>query len=155
MALTELNLGYDTTFELDDFGKPRLRGEGELIKNVLCTVLFYKPGQYPSLPLIGLDIGELLHSHYDDIQEAELRDSIIRQCGVLGAYFNSSQIQLRKVKYRGKPSLMINVQTADNDLFTRDKVDVGLSEDPSQYLIGISFDELNEMIYNISEVGVR
>lgn len=147
-------IGYDTTFELDDFGRPRLRSPGELLKNVLLTVLFYKPGQYPSIPTLGLNIGQMLLTFFDEIKEEELKDLIVSQCGALGVFFNSGQILIRKIRYRGKPSLMIHVETASDDLFQKDRVDSNLApEDSPRFLIGITFDELNEMIYNISDGG--
>ena len=47
------SIGYDGTFELNEFNEPKLASEIEVVKNIILTVLFFKPGQYPSLPTIG------------------------------------------------------------------------------------------------------
>ena len=49
------SIGADLTFELDQYNEPRLKSEGEMIKDIILYVLFSKPGQYPSL-LINVQI---------------------------------------------------------------------------------------------------
>ena len=139
----DFRVGLDTTFELDDFGKPRLRDELELIKNIVLYILFTEPGQYPSLPHIGLGIKSLLYSHYDDIIEEDLRDQIIGQCNALGVHFENGVVVIKKIIYRDKPSLIIHIERTIDDQF----IDVN---NLNKYMIGISFDELDKMIYNIN-----
>ena len=139
-------LGYDASFALDGFGKARIRSEAELIKNVVLFVLFAKPGQYPSLPNIGLDIQTLLYSFYDEINNNELRDKLISQCGALGTYFDRGNINIRKTIYRNKPSLMIHIDCDESLPIGYNSV----SSDSNKYQIGITFNELNQMIYNVS-----
>jgi len=147
----EYTLGYDTTFELDDFSKPRLRGESELVKNVVLFILFTKPGQYPSLPHIGLDIQNRLHSFYDELREEDLKSEIISQCSALGVYFKNGAVDIRKAKYRGKPSLMIHISTTTDNTTIRDYSEALTESSQRTFQIGITFDELNQMIYNISD----
>ena len=139
-----MKLGFDASFELDGFGKPKIFSEVELIKNVVLFVLFSKPGQYPSLPNIGLDIQNLLYSFYDEIDNSELKNKIISQCNALGTYFNNGVLNVRKTMYRNKPSLMIHIEGTDELPTTYNRTN------PNRYQIGITFDMLNQMIYNIS-----
>ena len=142
-------LGYDISFSLDNFGKPRIISEIELIKNIVLFILFSKPGQYPSLPNIGLNIQSYLYSFYDEIDSNGLRDQIISQCNALGAYFDRGVINIVKTLYRNKPSLMIHIEGTST--FPQN---YNIDDDSSKkYLIGITYDELNQMIYNISEKG--
>ena len=71
------SIGYDTTFELNEFNEPKLRSEMETLKNVLLFVLFTKPGQYPSLPTVGLNIGSSLYEFYDEIDVDDIKTQII------------------------------------------------------------------------------
>ena len=136
-------VGHDTTFELDDFGKPRLRDELELIKNVVLYILFTEPGQYPSLPHIGLGINNILYSYYDEIVEEDLRDQIVNQCNALGIHFENGVVVIKKIIYKDKPSLIIHIERTIDDEF----ID---TNNLNKYLIGITFDDLDKMIYNIS-----
>ena len=144
-----IQIGYDTTFELNDFSKPRLRGESELVKNLVLTVLFMQPGDLPSHPQLGMDIRRLLYSHFDDIRERDLEEQIIAQCGVLKEYFDNGSIMIRKTKFRGKASLMIHVEVANNP-YMRDRKQDLMDEEDERFLIGITFDDLNEMIILVS-----
>ena len=141
-------IGYDTTFELDKFSKPRVRSQAEIIKNVVMYILFSKPGQYPDLPMIGLDIESKLYSFYDEINEEELKMDIINQCSALEIFFDSNFINFRKVMYRNKPSLLIHIETTYEDShvhrYTNDADSI-----PNRFRIGITLDELDRMIYNV------
>lgn len=150
MIINEPNIGYDTTFELNEFNEPRLRSEIELIKNTILFILFAKPGQYPSLPHIGLDIQSMLYSFYDEINESDLKYKIKEQCNAMGVYLNDGTVDIRKTKYRGRPSLLINIQGTESypDGYLKDHIN-----ESNNYLIGITFDELDKMIYNINNGG--
>lgn len=153
MAIPNLNganIGYDTAFALNEFSKPKLRSEIELVKDVVLFILFAKPGQYPSLPTIGLDIETMLYSFYDEINEDDLKTQIIDQCEALGAYFQSGTIQLKKIKYHNEPSLLIHIE-GEESYPSSYKVD-GI-DNVNKYLIGITFDDMKNLIYNVSSEG--
>lgn len=140
-------LGYDTTFELNDFKQPRIRSEVELIKNTILFVLFAKPGQYPSLPTIGLDIQNRLYSFYDEIKEEDLQLQIIEQCEALGVYFDKGNVAIRKTIYNKQPSLLIHIEGTESypDDYMNDSANKS-----NRYLIGITYDEMKRMVYNIN-----
>ncbi len=139
--------GYDGTFELNNFAQPKLSSEIETVINTLLYVLFSKPGQYPSLPHIGLDIENMLYSFYKDINPGDLSNAIISQCADLDVYISTGMIQIQKKMYRNKPSLIISVNgTAtypDNGQYLTDRTN-------KQYMIGITFNDLNKMIYDVA-----
>ncbi len=143
-------MGYDLTFELNEFHKPRIRSELEMIKNIVLFILFSKPGQYPSLPTIGLNIEDRLYSFYNEIDEVELKNEIIKQCEILKFFFDSSTIGIRKYIYQDKPSLIIHIQGKEEypDKYMNDQ-----RRNANKYLIGITYNELNEMIYNMKAVN--
>jgi hypothetical protein len=144
-------LGYDLTFELNSFGQPRIRSEIEMIKNIVLYVLFAKSGQYPSLPNIGLDIESLLYSDYETLDVEELKNQIYSQCNALGTYFGDNTIQIQKTIYNDKPSLLIHIDGSEilpnnneylTDIHTKNEI----------YMIGITFDSLDQLLYNVKEV---
>ena len=143
----EVNAGYDTTFELNEFNEPRIRSDIETIKNVLLFVLFSKPGSYPSIPEIGLDLESYLYTFYDDLNEDDLSTNISEQCSMLGAYIGSGNIIIKKTMYNNKPSLMINVNGIEKYPASYKHDNIGKS---GQFLIGITYDDMNKMIYNVN-----
>ena len=143
----ELNQpGYDGSFELDPFGNPRVVSEIEMMKNIVMFVLFSKPGQYPSLPDIGLDIESMLYSFFDEIDTAGLRNQIVSQCNALGWYFERGNINIRKVRYRGKPSLMIHIEGIEEL-----PENIASSNTLERYQIGLTYNDLNQLIYNVAK----
>lgn len=142
-----LSIGYDTTFELNEFNEPRIRSEIETVKDVILFILFSKPGQYPSLPAIGLDIQSMLYSYYDEIDENDLKYKIENQCKAMGVYLGNGTVDIIKTKYKGQPSLLISINGTEiyPSGYMKDDIDIS-----NRYLIGITFDDLNRMIYNIN-----
>ncbi len=144
------DIGYDCTFELNEFNEQKLCSEVYKIKNVLMFILFTKPGDYPSMPEIGIDISSYLYEFYDEFDPAEFQQRLVEQCAALGTYINSGQINIRKTMYKNQPSLMISI--------------TGTESYPANYkcrknnstkniLIGITYDELKKMVYNISTMN--
>ena len=140
-------IGYDLTFELNEFEQPRLRSEIELIKNTILFILFSKPGQLPSLPTIGLDIEGYLYSHYDEINPQDLKQKITEQCEVLGVYFDTNIIGIKKMIYEDAPALLIHIEGQEvyPDNYMKDNITT-----VNRYLIGITYDQLQNMVYNIN-----
>ena len=68
----------------------------------------------------------------------------------MGVFLNDGTVQIKKTKYRGNPSLMISIEGTESypDGYMKDHINVA-----DRYLIGITFDELNRMIYNINVEG--
>lgn len=144
------SIGYDTTFELNEFGLPRIRSELETVKDTLLTVLFLKPGQYPSLPNIGLAIDSYLYEHYDELDVEKLKTDIIEQCEALNPYIRNASILVRKLNYLNQPSLIIQVR--GRETFPEGYLHDNLNN-TDQYNIGITYDDLHHMIYNVNRGG--
>lgn len=145
--ISSARLGYDATFELNEFNEPRIRSEIEVVKNTILYILFSKPGQYPSLPTIGLDIESYLYSFYDEINPEDLKNKIVSQCNALGCYFDTGMVAIKKQIYKNKPSLLIHIEGTESypNGYMKDSGRIS-----DRYLIGITYDDLNRMIYNIS-----
>ncbi len=141
------SIGFDTTFELNEFNEPKIRSEIELVRNVVVFVLMSKPGQYPSLPWIGLDIKSKLGEFFDELDVEALKTECIDQCAALGVYFNTGIIQFKKIIYHKQPSLLINIAGTETYPAGYKSDVVG---DSTQYLIGITLSELNKLMYNVN-----
>lgn len=143
----ETSIGYDGTFELNEFNQAKISSEIETAKNALLFILYAKPGQYPSLPFIGLDLESILFSFYDELDIDDLKNKIAEQCKMLGIYIHNNVIDIKKTKYQGQPSLMIHIEGLE--LYPNGYMadSVGNS---TKYLIGITYNDLGKMIYNIN-----
>lgn len=134
-------LGYDLSFELNNFSKPKVISITEMAKNIVTFILFGKPGQYPSIPSIGLDIESYLYSHKDSLDLNALKQKIIAQCSILDEFFTEEYIDLKiENNAKGQPELKIKIKYAPNEI-RRQKTET--------FQIGITYDDLNKMIYEI------
>lgn len=144
-------IGYDCTFELNDYNEPRLRDEAETLKNIVLLILFMKPGQYPSIPYLGMDIQNRLYSFYDEIDESSITRELMEQCQFLGAYIRNGSIVVKKMIYQNMPSLIIYISPKIiDDTLTEYNSKVNIQNQSTEFYIGISVDELNRLLYNIN-----
>ena len=143
----EGTIGYDTTFELNEFNEPRLRSEIETLKDTLLFILFSRPGQYPSLPQVGLNIQDYLYEFYDEIDEVELKNKMIEQCETLGIYSKNGSFDIKKVMYKNQPSLIIHIEGTETFPSGYKHDQVGNSK---KYMIGLTYNEVKDMIMSIN-----
>lgn len=146
LNIKDAQLGFDCACELDVYDNPRLISEAELVKDVVMTVLFTKPGQYPSLPHIGLDIHNMLYSMYDKLNIENLIIQLSEQCQALDAYIKNGSIAIKKTIYRNMPSLLIYVNTGMNDSNIQDMIESYERDTSTIFRIGLSINELNELL---------
>ena len=59
-------LGYDTLLGVDALYKPKVIPSFEMVVNTIITLLLMKPGQYPSIPELGINIESYLFEYADD-----------------------------------------------------------------------------------------
>lgn len=69
-------------FGVDSFGKPKILSEKESLLQIVFNVFVAKPGNYPSMPEIGIDIGSRILYLTEDRMEIEqlqidIRDQLI------------------------------------------------------------------------------
>jgi hypothetical protein len=79
------------------------------------------------------------------MNEDELQRLLSEQCAALIPHFNRGAIGIRKMKSNGKPVLLINIHTTS---ISDSQANMFSSGDRSFY-IGITFNELDRLIYNI------
>lgn len=145
----EVTIGYDPCFELNEFNEPRLKSEIELTKDIVLFICLSTPGQYPSLPYIGLDLQSILYSHFDEISERDIQEKLIAQCQALNHPIKDGNVSIKKTVYKGVNSLLIHIEGTESypNGYKRDG-----NNGTTAYLIGITLDELKKLIYNVNMV---
>ena len=130
-------LGYDAVLEVDDYGKPKIISTFEMAINAILTLLFMKPGQFPSIPDLGIDINSYLFEYSDDpklprIIESKLND----QCNRLQYTGLTFECYIDKKTVPGVDALIIKI-TGTETLAKGAPGDI--------VYIGISYDKLNNL----------
>ena len=128
-------MGLNPEFGLDNFDKPKVLNQTESMENDILNLLFMRPGQFPSLPYLGIDISQYLYMHFDDINTDFIKKEIASQCTDFLPYVISGKLDVIKTRMRNQPVLIIKVPTIQRD-------------DDSSLMIGITKDLQDEIKYN-------
>jgi hypothetical protein len=129
-------LGYDVLMDVDSFGKPKVISTFEMCINSILLLLKMKPGQYPSIPELGIDIEQYLHEYSDDPKIlSEIQNKLYEQCNrieVTGIKFDVYFDTLED----GTNALVVRVEGSDT---------LAYGSTSSTVIIGITYDKLNRL----------
>lgn len=130
-------LGYDVLLDVDSTYKPKVISTFQMCVNIIITLLMMKPGQYPSIPELGIDIDQYLHEYADD---SSIPNTIVtklhEQCNRLQmAAGLDIECYIDKLS-NGLNALIVHVTATDR---------VAYGSEAGKVIIGISYNQLNEL----------
>jgi hypothetical protein len=129
-------LGYDVLMECDAYNKPKVISTFELCVNAILTLLKMKPGQYPSVPELGIDIEKYLHEYADDPQiPLEIKNKLYDQCVELNRVEIDIDVFIEKSS-DGSNALIVKIEGSDALTY---------GEKHPTAIIGITYDKLNRL----------
>jgi len=129
-------LGYDVALDVDSTYKPKVVSSFELAVNAVLTLLMMKPGQYPSIPELGMDISQYLFEYSDDKSlPGKLKAKLNEQCNRLD--ITGIEVSFVFDRLQDGTDVLV-VQIMGND-----RLCYGLQT--NRVLIGISYDKLNQI----------
>jgi hypothetical protein len=129
-------LGYDTTLEIDGYNKPKVISSFEMMINGILTLLFMKPGQFPSIPDLGIDIESYLHEYADDPSiPSTIENQLNDQCNRL-QYTGLDLACYIDHTVEGVPCLVIRITGTET---------LARGSESNRVYIGISYDKLNQL----------
>lgn len=128
-------MSQDPTYGVDNFQKPKILSESETIVNNILTILFSKPGSFPSNPYLGMDIPQYLYSLEGDLDINSLKSTLAFQCSDFIEIINNDSFDIQKIPYQGNMMLMFILPIIIKNIEKR-------------LVIGISINKNREMIYN-------
>lgn len=130
------SLNYDVLLDVDSMYKPKVISSFEMIINSIIMLLFMKPGQYPSIPELGIDIESYLHEYSDDKSiPMQIKNKLIEQCNRISIIGIDVDVSIDKTN-EGVDALLIEV--TGNDYLT-------YGSESGHIIIGISYDKLNRL----------
>jgi len=127
----------DPVYGLNNFKKGKVLNESEtLVKNIL-SVLLGKPGFYPSLPTLGMNIGEKLYLFEDQIDVEDVKLALASQCKDFIPYIKSGDIDVAVTTYKGRTMLLFMLPV----IIQEKKVSISL---------GITLNEKGQIVYQFT-----
>lgn len=129
-------LGYDVLMDVDAYNKPKVISTFELCVNSILTLLKMKPGQYPSIPELGIDIEKYLHEYADDPEvPREILNKLYDQCNRLNVVGIIIDVYVEKSD-DGSNALIVKVEGTETLTY---------GEKRPAVIIGITYDKLNRL----------
>ena len=129
-------LGYDVLMDVDAYNKPKVISTFEMCVNTILTLLKMKPGQYPSIPELGIDIEKYLHEYADDPDiPNEIKTKLLDQCNRLQEVEISIDVFIERAN-DGNNALVVKIEGSDTLTY---------GEKTPTVIIGITYDKLNRL----------
>lgn len=129
-------LKYDVALDYDSMYKPKILSSFESGINIVLTLLFMKPGQYPSIPELGLDIESYLFKYSDDKRIInELKTKLEDQCNIVGLVGFDIEISVQTMS-DGNDALIIIITGSET---------LSYGSEGSKVVIGITYDKLQRL----------
>lgn len=129
-------LGYDVLLDTDFVYKPKVISSFEMCVNIILTLLMMKPGQYPSIPELGIDIESYLHEYSDDPNIPVLiKDKLADQCNLLSVAGVTVDVYFDKTS-EGIDALVVEVSGTERATY---------GTNGKRVIIGISYNKLKEL----------
>jgi hypothetical protein len=129
-------LKYDVAFDTDSMSKPKVVSSFDLAINAVLTLLLMKPGQYPSIPELGIDIESYLFRYSDDKKIiSEIQSKLEDQCSIVGMVGFDIDISMQTMT-DGNDALIIVISGTDTLTYGNEgsKVVIGITHDKLQRL---------------------
>lgn len=116
-------------FGPDNFGNPKVLSEKESLLQIVYNVFSAKPGNYPSMPEIGIDIASrILYLTGDTIEVEELERDIKTQLSMVIPGEKLGDVIVGVQSINGQVAVVIRVPLVDDSgINTGDEVIAGFS----------------------------
>lgn len=129
-------IGYDFAFGTDTMGRPKVLSSFQIGVNAVLTLLFMKPGQFPSIPDLGIDIDSYLHEYSDDPNiPIEIQNKLVEQCNRLDVIGLTINVSLEHMD-DNKDALLVEISGTES---------LSYGNETDHVIIGISYDKLNRL----------
>ena len=130
-------MGVNPTFTVNNFNKAKVLSETETYVNDFMMLLFGRPGFYPSIPSIGLDIRSYLYKFEDDISTAEIKTKVATQCADYLPMIQEGNFDVLKTVYEDHTLLVFVLPSINSDHVS--------------IAIGVTTNNQGDLIYNFVE----
>jgi len=134
--MNEINI--DPTFAVNDYNKPKMLSNKETYVNNIMMLLFGKPGFYPSIPSIGMDIQQYLYKFEDEINVEDIKNKLSIQCKDFLPEIQNGDLDVMKTVYNERMLLIFKLPLIDD---TND----------CDVVIGVTTNTRGEIVYNFVE----
>ena len=131
----------DPAFGMNSFNTPKFYNESATTAKNIITILEGRPGFFPSMPDLGMDIKRsLLYKDIDELDTNVIKAELVRQCDAFITNIRNGTFDVQKVLYQEKPLLVFVIP-------------VTIEQAPQRLAVGVTLNSKGEAIYRIEYVS--
>jgi len=124
----------DPVYGVNNFNQTKVLSESETLINNILMILFGKPGFYPSIPSLGMDIEGYLYMFEDEIDPVQIKAQLASQCREFLPNIKDGSMDVYTTTYKEHVMLIFELP------ILIDSVETVLS-------LGVTVNEKGEMVY--------
>jgi len=124
----------DPVYGVDVFEETKVLSESQTMVNQVLMILLNKPGFYPSIPWLGMDVQQYLYTFAEDIDDLNIKAKLATQCKALLPDIQDGELDVYSIDYEGHPLLIFTLP-------------VLVDESNSMVTLGITVNDKGEMVY--------
>ena len=134
-------MAVDPQFGVDSYNRTKVLSESQTIVYNILTLLFGKPGFYPSIPQLGMNIQQYLYSFEDNFDTSALKSQLAVQCrDFIDAIYDGS-FDIIKSSYNDQPLLIFVIPTIITNTETNLLLGITLTT-TGEYRFNFTFDNI-------------
>jgi hypothetical protein len=108
-------MSVDPTYGVNNFNKAKVLSEEETYVHNLLAILLGKPGFYPSIPYLGMDIQRELYKFEDEIDTDKIKAAVVSQCSDFLPLVKNGDLDVITTKYNGETILIFQLPVIINN----------------------------------------
>ena len=124
----------DPVYGVNHFNQTKVLSESETLINNILMILFGKPGFYPSIPNLGMDIEGYLYMLEDEVNPVEIKAQLASQCREFLPNIKDGSMDVYTTNYKDHLMLIFELP------ILIDTVETVLS-------LGVTVNDKGEMVY--------
>lgn len=84
----------EPVFGQDEFRKPKVLTGWDALLQTMLVVLFGRPGCFPSIPELGMNIQKYRYVHEKNIDCEGIKNELVNQCAIVSDAIDASEVQV-------------------------------------------------------------
>lgn len=124
----------DPVYGVNNFNQTKVLSESETLINNILMILFGKPGFYPSIPSLGMDIEGYLYMFEDEIDANQIKAKLATQCREFLPNIQDGSMDVYTTTYNGHSMLIFELPILIDNVTT-------------MLALGVTVNDKGEMVY--------
>ncbi len=133
MGVTKI-ASVDPVYGVNNFNQTKVLSESETLINNILMILFGKPGFYPSIPSLGMDIEGYLYMFEDEIDASKIKAKLASQCREFLPSMQDGSMDVYTTTYKDHTMLIFELPILVDNV-------------TSMLALGVTVNDKGEMVY--------